>query len=146
MDSWFKCFHKLRDSAVFKNSELLHVWIWCLLSAKYFKCSTIFYSGKRTESISLIPGQFVFGRKAAAKELNMTESGFYKRLKKLESMQNVILKSNNRYTVVTVLNWNMYQGSNYESDGNRQKATFDMPIFNFGEKGNSESNNKGTTR
>jgi hypothetical protein len=129
MDTWFKCFHKLRESEVFKNSHLLHVWIWCLLSAKYMKCSTCFYSGKRTEKIELLPGEFIFGRKKAAEELNMTESGFYKRLKKLEKMKNVNIESNNRFSKITIINWDTYQGSfeKSNSESNSQVTAKEQP-------------------
>jgi len=61
------------------------------------------------QEIELREGQFVTGRFAGAGELNMNPSTFYKYLKVLEGLGMIGLKSNNKMTIVTIVNWNKYQ-------------------------------------
>ena len=68
------------------------------------------------QEVELQEGQFIFGRKKAAEELSMTESKVYRLVKKLESMGNIILESNNKWTVVTIANWELYQGIEIENE------------------------------
>jgi DNA-binding transcriptional MocR family regulator len=60
------------------------------------------------------PGQFIFGRKSAAKELGMSGSTVQDRMKKLERMQNIVMQSVTHYSLVSVVNWALYQGDSVE--------------------------------
>ena len=87
------------------------MWIWCL-------CKATHTPREQIVGLKLVPleaGQFVTGRKVAAKELGVTESSFYKYIKTLESVGMVSLNSNNKFTVVTIEKWAMYQTDNSES-------------------------------
>jgi DNA-binding Lrp family transcriptional regulator len=110
MFGYVKLYHKLLDSRVFQNEGLLKVWIWCLLRASYKERWVSLKVGKGQTEIHLLPGQFIFGRKTAAKDLKMNPSTVWKRIKKLENMQNCDIQSNNQYSVVTIVNWGFYQG------------------------------------
>jgi DnaD/phage-associated family protein len=68
--------------------------------------------------IELKPGQFVFGRSRAASELNMSESTVWRYMKLLEKLDSIVLKTNNKFTVVTVGKWGNYQS--HDSDGGQQ--------------------------
>ena len=61
------------------------------------------------QEVYLEKGQFVFGRKVAADELQMSESKTYRLIKKLESLENLHIKTNNKFSIVTVVNWEVYQ-------------------------------------
>jgi hypothetical protein len=70
----------------------------------------------------LIPaGSFATGRHAASEFLGMNAATWYKRMKKLESCGVISLKSNNRFTVVTVEKWADYQES--QENGNNKVTT-----------------------
>jgi DnaD/phage-associated family protein len=68
--------------------------------------------------IELKPGQFVFGRSRAASELNMPESTVWRYMKLLEKLDSIVLKTNNKFTVVTVGKWGNYQA--HDTDGEQQ--------------------------
>lgn len=68
--------------------------------------------------IELKPGQFVFGRSRAASELNMSESTVWRYMKLLEKLDSIALKSNNKFTVVTVGKWGNYQA--HDAEGEQQ--------------------------
>jgi DnaD/phage-associated family protein len=68
--------------------------------------------------VELKPGQFVFGRSRAASELNMSESTVWRYMKLLEKLDSIVLKTNNKFTVVTVGKWGNYQS--HDVDGEQQ--------------------------
>lgn len=112
MDGYIKLYRSLLDNCVFDDAEALKVWIWCLLSA-YFSPST-YLNGLQV--IELKPGQFIYGRKKAAKDLKMNDSTFYRKMKLLQNLKKVNIKANNKFTLVTVVNWELYQGDTFESE------------------------------
>lgn len=72
-ESWIKMYRKLLQSPIFENEKALKVWIWCLLKATHKEREQLV--GKQL--VKLQKGQFVTGRKAAAKELKMKERTVY---------------------------------------------------------------------
>ena len=70
-------------------------------------------------------GQFIFGRKVATNELKMSESKTYRLIKKLENMQNLNIKANNKFSVITIENW-----ENYQSDNNNNEQQSEQQMNN----------------
>jgi DnaD/phage-associated family protein len=68
--------------------------------------------------VDLKPGQFVFGRSKAASELNLSESTVWRYMKLLEKLDSIALKSNNKFTVVTIGKWGDYQS--HDTEGGQQ--------------------------
>lgn len=125
MAGWIKLHRKLKNSLVFDNPDLLKVWIWCLLKATHDDYIQMI----GLQEVELEKGQFIFGRKVAANELKMSESKTYRLIKKLETMQNLNIKANNKYSIITITNWEIYQ-----SDNNNNEQQFEQ-----------QTNNKRTT-
>ena len=73
--------------------------------------------------INLEVGQFVFGRKIAESEIGLSQQKIRTCLKNLEKMKILTSRSTNRFTLVTVINW-----ENYQSDKKNQPA--DQPAIN----------------
>jgi len=109
---WIKLHRKLKDSLVFDNPDLLKVWIWCLLKATHDDYTQMI----GLQEVELKKGQFIFGRKVAANELKMSESKTYRLIKKLEKMQNLNIKANNKFSVITIKNWEIYQSDNNNNE------------------------------
>ncbi len=112
MAGWIKLHRKLKDSLVFDNPDLLKVWIWCLLKATHDDYTQMI----GLQEVELKKGQFIFGRKVAANELKMSESKTYRLIKKLEKMQNLNIKANNKFSVITIENWEIYQSDNNNNE------------------------------
>ena len=88
-----------------KNPILWTFWSYCLLKASYTEHKTkVGY-----QEITLEPGQFIFGRKIAAQETGLSEMQIRTCIKSLKSTNNITVKVTNKYSVVTVLNWGVYQ-------------------------------------
>jgi len=140
VDGWISIHRKLLDSAVFDNPELLKMWVWCLLKATHTEHKQLI--GLQEENLEI--GQFIFGRKVAARELKMSESKVYRFLKSLETRNRIEVKTNNKYSVVTIVNYAYYQDKecNIEQQMNNKRTTNEQQM-NTNNKV-SKVNNKNT--
>lgn len=112
MSGYAKIFRDLLDKPIFQNEKLLKVWIWCLLKAAHKEHEQLV----GLQKIVLKKGEFIFGRKKAAAELNLSESTVWRFMKFLKDHRSLDIKTNNKYSVVTVVNWVFYQGSDENVD------------------------------
>jgi hypothetical protein len=71
------------------------------------------------QDVHLEPGQFVTGRDKACLELGLTPKKFRNALNYLENTQRTASKRTNRFSIITVLNWDIYQ--NGKSEKGQQK-------------------------
>ena len=103
MKGWIKLHRKILDNGVFADAELLKVFIWCILKAN------ISIDEKNVYDAKIKQGQFLTGRISASEELYIKPSTVHNRLKKLQRMGYIKLKSTNKYTIITVLKYKQYQ-------------------------------------
>jgi hypothetical protein len=108
---YIKLYRKSLNSRVFQSEGLFKVWIWCLLKASHEETWISVKTGRGITEVYLYPGQFIFGRKSAAKELKMSASTVWKRILKLKKMGNLNIESNTKYSLIIIVNWETYQGS-----------------------------------
>ena len=104
--NWLKLNRSILTSSVFENPRLLKVWIWCLCKASHKEHDQLV----GMQVVHLKPGQFIYGKKAASEELKMPESTTHRYISKLKSLGNLNIKTNNKFSVITVRNWRFYQG------------------------------------
>lgn len=118
MEGYIKLYRKLLDSSIFQNEKALKVFIWCLLKATHTDREQLVGQ----QLIKLESGQFIFGRKKASEELKMKEATIYRYIKLLEKMKICNIKSNNKFSIVSIEKWNLYQiqeEKNNSIDNNR---------------------------
>lgn len=127
-DGWIKLHRKIKYSPVFKDSALLHIWIYCLTEASHRGHKTLF--GRR--EVYLQSGQFITGRQRAAMETGLTENQVRAGLKALQNLDMVKITTNQGLpgSIITVNNWQLYQEK--DAPDNHQKATKLNPIINNG--------------
>ena len=113
--SWIKLYRKLLQSPIFENEKALKIWIWCLCKATHKGITQLVGQ----QIIELNTGQFVFGREKASEELKMTESTVYKYIKLLEKLQMISIKSNNKFSIISIDNWEEYQGEEQQKNNKR---------------------------
>jgi hypothetical protein len=109
MEGWIKLHRCLIDSFVFANPTTLKIWIWLLIKATKKKRIISLKIGVGFQDIEINPGELIFGRFKAEEQLNIDGSTIYKHIKKLEDSGNIMLISNNHYTIITICKWNDYQ-------------------------------------
>ncbi|KEO80838.1 DnaD domain-containing protein [Tumebacillus flagellatus] len=132
MQGWIKLHRKLQESPIFQDPYIFKLWTLCLMKAAH-KPTTVLVERQMVE---LKAGQFVTGRKVLCQEFNsgakksdqVPESTLWSWLKKLETWGNLDIKANNKFSVVTVVKWEFYQGSDAEPDnGFDHNLTTDCP-------------------
>ena len=118
MDGWLKLYRSILDSAVFQDAEILKVWIWLLCNVAFEQHDTICYG----KVIHLKPGQIATGRKKIAQCTDLNENKVYRALTSLKSLGNIEIKSTNKYSIITVVNWDKYQDENGKRTSSEQQT------------------------
>lgn len=123
-NTYLALFRKIEDSFVYQDSELLHLWIHCLIKASYTDRDIMFDGAE----IELKKGQFITGRKSLAKTLKTTEQKIRSRLALLEKHNQIVVKSTNKYSIITIVKYSYYQTdpkkiTNREPTDNQQITT-----------------------
>jgi hypothetical protein len=104
---------------VFQNADLLKVFIWCLLKANHKGRWVPLTVGRGKIEVFVKPGQFIFGRSTAAKELKMPASSVRNRISTLQKMEIISVKTDTHYSIITIINWDAYQSSGIKKDRQR---------------------------
>jgi hypothetical protein len=120
MQGWIKLHRKIMCSPVWNEPGMLKLWIYCLVKATHKEKEILLGQ----QLIKLSPGQFVTGRNSLYDDLNkgvkpankVSAITLWRWLKVLEKMGNIELKTNNKFTVVTVENWGLYQDTESENE------------------------------
>lgn len=112
-DGWIKLHRKIRDNAIFNDPYLFRLWIICLTEATYKKREQVV--GR--QMVQLEPGQFVTGRfqmeqlfnRGLSREQQKSGISIWRWLINLKNAGFIDIKSNNKYSVITIENWAFYQ-------------------------------------
>jgi len=112
---WIKLHRKLLDSIVFDNPKLLKFWLWCLLRANHKRTKIMI----GFQEIYLNPGEFIFGRISASEELKMPLSSTRNCLAKLIKIGKLDIKTTNKFSIIKVKRWNVYQNDGHQNDNKR---------------------------
>ena len=138
MEGWIKLHRKLLENPIFQNEKLLKVFVWCLLKASHTEHAELV----GLQKVSLRPGQFVYGRHKAAEELKIKESTLYKYMMWLKNEEILNIQSNNKFSVVTVVNWDLYQIDEPKSNSkNSSKVTTKEQQRNTNKNDKNDKNN-----
>ena len=105
MDGWIKLNRKLVESACFKDSQILHVWIFLLLDANHGESRRIVGN----QIVSIKPGQMVTSRKRIVEATGLNRSKVERILNTLKSEQQIEQQSFTKYRIITICNWDQYQ-------------------------------------
>lgn len=128
---YIKLDHELRHWQYYTDRNMLLVWIDLLLRARY---TDGYYNG-----ILIKRGQCLVGRSATSRELVMTESEYRGCLKRLKMSQQITTEKTNKGTLVTIINWEKYQGV-MAIDNQQDNQQLSQPLTN-----NSPSINQALT-
>jgi hypothetical protein len=113
---WIKLHRRSLDSLVFRREKLWKVWSFCLMRASHKGGYKFFYEGRERR---LKAGQFVTGRISGAQDCDMSQSTFRNQLETLKNLKCIDMESDNKMTVVTIINWGKYQKGNSKKDSKR---------------------------
>lgn len=111
MEGWVKFFREMLDNPVVcKDSDYFAVWSYLLLNATHKEIQALF-KGKK---ITLKPGQLITGRKVIADKFKIDESKVKRILIALENDQQIDRQRSNKNSLITIKNWDRYQGSDQQ--------------------------------
>lgn len=113
---WIKLYRTAVDHGWLQDHKRWAVWSYCLLKATH-KAHT---QDIGRQKVSLLPGQFVFGRFEAARDLKMKPATVYKIMKWLEHAQNINIKSSSKFSLVTIVNWDHYQNDGEKKEQEKE--------------------------
>lgn len=141
---WIKLYRKIRKSFVWTNSDQLKLWLLVLMKANH-EPNKFLFNGKE---VSVTSGQFVTGAHVLASEFNegvprdkaVAWRSLWRWLKRFENEQMLTIKSNTKYSVITVLHWDEYQSVDNQVTSTRQ-STDNQVTTNKNEKNEKKEKN-----
>ncbi len=121
MQGWIKLHRKLMQTSFYRDSETVHLAIHLLLKANHCDKDIIF----NNEEITIKRGSLITGRQALSRETGIHESTVYRKLKVLEKVGFSNTTSNNKFSIITILNY-----STYNSNDNATEQQAEQPVNN----------------
>ena len=140
---WIKLHRKLLENPLIKEPRLLQVMAYCLLKANH-KETKMLWNG---QEIILKPGQFITGRTQANNDLGLKSIMFDRKLKILQNRGFLNREVNNRFSIITITNWEKYQNRQEEVNSQmNNKRTTDEQQMNTNKNDKNDKNEKETTQ
>jgi len=134
---WISLHRKIQDSAIYKDSQAVHLWVHLLFKANHKPNE--FLMGNNL--ISINRGQFVTGRKALSAETGINESKIQRLLKVFEKCQQIEQQTFTKYRLITITNYSQYQDSEQQTNS---KRTASEQQVNTNNNVNNENNDNNT--
>ena len=107
MERGYICsWRKIVDSCIWQDAVLFQVWHWILYRASW-RTRTIMWNG---EELTLLPGQLITGERQTTKMIPTCSAKKWRNsLGILTRAHRIKTKPTRRYTLITVVNYEMYQ-------------------------------------
>ncbi len=125
---YIRLWRKSLDSGLIRNHNVWIFWTWCLLKANYKP------NHKQVvgfQEVILQPGDFIFGREKAAEETGLSEQNIRTCLTFLKKSKNLTIKTTNKFSIISIINWGSYQQDNNTSNQQtNQHLTSSQPASN----------------
>ncbi len=129
-----KLWRQLEDTSFYQNSHAVHLFIHLIMKANW-KDKKIMFNGVE---ITIKRGSLLFGRKVASLETGIAEGTIYDNLKLLVNSKSINIKTNNKFSVITIVNYNKFnplkddtqQQSNSQPTASQQPANTPKELKN----------------
>ena len=103
IDRWIKTYEKLLKWEWYGDPNMVAIWIHLLLKANW--CD------KKWRGITIKRGQLITSRTRLADEVGTSEQQTRTCLERLQSSGEITCETTNRYTIITICNYESYQGA-----------------------------------
>lgn len=134
MEGWIKLHRKFISWEWFNVDEMLKLFIFLLLSANH---ETVKWKG-----IEIKRGQLLTGRKSLHEKTKISEQTLRTCLSRLEKTGEINQQSTNKYTIITICNYESYQGDKKQTNQlTNQQLTNNQPTTNQQLTTNNNDNN-----
>lgn len=101
MTGWVKLHRKMVKWEWFKTPHMYHLFSYLLLTANREK--------KIWHGVEILRGQLVTGRKELSQNTGISQQSIRTCLKRLKSTSELTVKSTNKYSIITICNYETYQ-------------------------------------
>jgi len=129
-NGFIKLHRTLLDWEWYQDTNVKTVFLHLLLRANH--------KAQKWQGIVVGKGQLIAGRITLAEELGISEQNIRTALSKLKSTNELTIKSTNRFSLITIVNWDVYQGSSTSKSTiqltNNQPATNQQLTTNKNDK------------
>ena len=100
-DGWVKIHRKFQEWEWYDKSEMVHLFLHLLLNASV--------SERLWHNITIKRGQVITGRKKLSEETGISEQRIRTCLLRLIETGEILTESTNKFTIVTICNYDSYQ-------------------------------------
>ena len=132
---WVRLHRKLLDNPIFDKADYLRLWLYILLNVNHKDKSFIWNNQK----ITINRGSGIFSQKKISEKLGISLGTVNRVLNYFEKDAQIGKQTTNKYTVITVINWNKYQANGKQIE-NRLKTNGKQIETNNNDK--NEKNDK----
>lgn len=141
MGGWIKLYDKMLDWEWYGNTNVVRVFLHCLLKANYQQ--------RVWQGVKIERGQFITSVASMSAELGLSPKQVRGALMKLERANNLAIKGTNKYSVITICNYDNYQSSPDTKGQTKGRTTGKQKGEQQGNSNryidNTEEQNKNTT-
>lgn len=116
---FIKVYHSLINWEWYDDANTFRLFIHCLLRANI--------KAQKWHGVDIQRGQFVAGRQKLAQELKLSEQQIRTSLNKLKLTNEITIKTEAKYSIITVKNYNFYNPDNQQIN---QQITENQPTNN----------------
>lgn len=142
MTGYIKLHRKVWNSTIYSDPNMLKLWIHCLMKATHTEHDQLVGN----TIVKLNPGEFVTGRNALSDEYNKGVSlakkvkplSLWRWMQTLEKMEMLNIKTTNKYSVISIVNWCEYQQNEQQMNNKRTTNEQQMITNKNGNKGINE--------
>ena len=122
-DGFVKIYRSLLDWEWYQDSNTMRVFLHLLLNANW--------EDSRYRGHFVPKGSLVCGRKKLAEDLGLSEQEIRTSINHLKSTNEITIKPTNRFSIVTIVNWEKFQGFGEEPTNNStNNSTNNQPTTN----------------
>ena len=138
MNGWIKLHRKMVDWEWYNDSKTLHLFIHLLINANH--------SDQKWQGKMIQRGQLITGRDKIKSLTGISEQSIRTCLQRLKDTKELTIKATNKYSLITLLNYDIYQGLENSNQQDNQQLTINQPTTNqqltTNKKEKKEENNK----
>lgn len=119
MSGWIKLHRAIQEWEWYTDVNTCHLFIHILLKATH--------QDYEWRGIKVKTGECICGRKELSYNSGLTEQQVRTSLDKLKKSKNVTIKTTNKYSIISIVNWEKYQDNNQQDN---QPITNNQPTSN----------------
>lgn len=115
MEGWVTLHRKFLQWEWFDKPEMVQLFIWLLLNANY--------ADKKWQGTVIKRGQLLTTTPKIMEALRLTERQARTCISRLKSTGEVSVKTTNKYSIITICNYDRYQVDNFSNDGQNDEQS-----------------------